>query len=84
MTGEVIEWFKTLPLFIELDEFRVIHACWNKDSFDSIKPKLNSDNTLTDDLFVKASQEGSNEFNAIETLLKGLEISLPEVYSFND
>ncbi len=33
---------------------------------------------------LKASQQGSDEFNAIETLLKGLEIPLPEGYSFND
>lgn len=83
-TGEVIDWFKKLPVFIELDGFRVVHACWNQDFFDFIKPKLNSDNTLTDDLYVKASEEGSEEFKAVETLLKGLEIPLPEGCSFKD
>ena len=83
-TDEVIQWFKTLPLYIELNEFRVIHACWNQDSFDVIKPKLIPDNTLTDELYVAASEEGSDEFKAIETLLKGLEIPLPEPFSFND
>ena len=83
-TGEVIEWFKTLPIFIELNEFRVIHACWNQDSLDFMKPKLTIDNTLSDDLFITASEEGSDEFKAIETLLKGLEIPLPEPFSFND
>ena len=83
-TTEVIEWFKTLPLYIESNEFRVIHACWNQEHFDRIKPKLNPDNTLSDELFVKASEEGSEEFLAIETLLKGMEIALPESFSFKD
>lgn len=29
---DVIEWFKTLPLFLDLDGIRVIHACWHSAS----------------------------------------------------
>jgi hypothetical protein len=83
-TKEAIEWFKTLPLFIELDNFRVIHACWNQGHFDFIKPLLDIDNTLTDDLYIKASNKGSKEYDAIEVLLKGLEIPLPNGSSFKD
>ena len=49
-TGEVIAWFKTLPLFIELPDFRVVHACWNDQVLAGIKPLLNPDNTLSDEL----------------------------------
>jgi len=83
-TTDVINWFKTLPLFIELDGFRVIHACWHDGTLEGIKPHLNADNTIPDDLFVKASEVGSNEYDAIETLLKGIEISLPEGSFFKD
>lgn len=83
-TKETIDWFKTLPLFIELDGFRAIHACWNQDNFDFIKPLLNLDNTFSDDLFIKASVEGSKEYDAIEVLLKGLEIPLPNGSFFAD
>ena len=83
-TKEVIDWFKTLPIFIELDDFRAIHACWNQDNFDLIKPLLNSDNTLTNDLYIKASKEGSKEYDAVEVLLKGMEIPLPEGSFFSD
>ena len=26
-----IEWFRTLPLWLDLDGIRVVHACWNGD-----------------------------------------------------
>ena len=31
-TLDQINWMKTLPLFLELEEFRVVHACWNSKS----------------------------------------------------
>ncbi len=83
-TIDVINWFKTLPLFIELDSFRVIHACWHNETLEMIKPQLNTDNTLSDELFIKGCQTNSNEYDAFETLLKGIEIPLPEGASFAD
>lgn len=81
---DVINWFKTLPLFIETDGFRVIHACWNERLIEQITPLLNDDNCLTDDFLEKANNKGSFEYNAVETLLKGVEIPLPQGITFND
>ena len=39
---------------------------------------------LDDDLLVAASRKGSEEFEAVETLLKGREIGLPDGKSFSD
>jgi hypothetical protein len=83
-TDEVIEWFKTLPLFLELNDFRVIHACWNEQALKIIKPQLNPYNTLNDELLIKTSKPETEEFNAIETLLKGLEIPLPDGKGYHD
>ena len=35
--NEYLEWFKTLPLFIETESYRVVHAYWNKDHIEFIK-----------------------------------------------
>jgi len=83
-TQDVINWFKTLPLFIELDEFRVIHACWNDKVLEEIKPKLNTDNTLPEKLYIDANKVGTGVYEAIEVLLKGIEITLPEGSFFKD
>ena len=83
-TIDLINWFRTLPLFIELNEFRVIHACWHDETIKRIKPQLNSNHTLPDELFVKGSQAGSVEYDIFETLLKGIEIPLPDGFQFLD
>ena len=75
----VIEWFKTLPLWLDLDGLRVVHACWD---FDLIS-KL-GDPILTDDLLQQSSIKDTWQYDAIETILKGKEIPLPEGCSFND
>jgi hypothetical protein len=81
---ETIDWFKTLPLFLELSGIRVIHACWNDKAIASIESKLDPQNRLDDQFLIAANEKGSVEFEAVETLLKGLEIRLPEGYSFKD
>jgi hypothetical protein len=75
----VIEWFKTLPLWLDLDGLRVVHACWDFDLINRIDKPI-----LTEDLLQQSSITGTWQNDAIETILKGKEIPLPEGYSFND
>ena len=90
--NEIIEWFKTLPLWLELGGIRVIHACWNEGYMAELKQKwgLKRDQTFTDELFVvstKEAKKGTAEhpaFIAVEALCKGLETQLPDGYSFKD
>lgn len=83
---EVVEWFKTLPLFLETAHFRAIHACWIQDAISSVRQYLNSDNTLKEEHLEESSAENPYSpdglFKIIETLLKGVEIKLPGSRSF--
>ncbi|MFT6906425.1 MAG: hypothetical protein ACJAS1_003092 [Oleiphilaceae bacterium] len=83
-----IEWFKTLPLFLELLEVRAVHACWSDYEINKIKHYLMHDNTikteLFDEFYVNANTKGTNEFDAVEVLLKGLEVPLPKGEKFKD
>lgn len=81
---EFITWFKTLPLFLDLDGLRVIHACWDKQSLETIEPLLNADNTLTPEAWNDVTEKGTGAFESAETLLKGLEIPLPSGVEFFD
>ncbi|WP_266278358.1 metallophosphoesterase [Methylophaga sp. OBS3] len=74
---EFISWFKTLPVFLDLEGLRVIHACWDEKSLKNIKPLLKSDNTLKNLAWYDVTEKGTDAFEAAETLLKGLEIPLP-------
>ncbi len=81
---EVIAWFKTLPLWLDLGAIRVVHACWNDAYMSRLKSHLGPNNTLTDDLMVLASRDGHWVFEAVEALCKGLEVILPDGLSFHD
>jgi hypothetical protein len=80
---EVIDWFKTLPLWLELEGFRVVHACWDPRWIAQLNAQHEGDR-LTDDLLHTASQPDTWEFEAVETLLKGKEVPLPTGVGFRD
>ena len=79
-----IEWMLDLPVWIERPEFRVIHACWSPRHVSAIRPHLRDGFRLTREMVDQASRKGSEMHEAIETLLKGEEISLPDGLSFFD
>ena len=82
---ETIEWFRTLPLWLEVDGVRVVHACWDEPFMQTLRDNHPSVNEyLNDDLLVAASRKGSDEHEAVETLLKGKEVELPRGQSFHD
>lgn len=73
---EHVNWFRSLPLFIEKEHFRVVHACWDHDWIQWLQEKYPTG--LMDKEFLHASfTVGTDEFYAIERLLKGPEIRLP-------
>lgn len=77
-TQSAIKWFKTLPLFIEFGEFRIVHACWDNKSIEFLGPGLFENNSLKPDMFQSVFKAHTREYLAIEILLKGPEITLPE------
>lgn len=81
--AEVLAWFMQLPLWLEPGS-RVIHACWHEPSMTALKDHLNDDNTLTPELLVKATNEQDPCFEAVEVLLKGQELEIPNGGSFFD
>lgn len=91
---EIIDWFLSLPLWLELDGIRVVHACWHPKFMAYLAPQLAKGNRLTEALMVLASQEpddGADKdtpapsvFKAVEALTKGIEIPLPPPHTFKD
>ena len=75
--AEQVEWFKTWPLWLDLDEgVRVIHACWHEPSMRVVEQALEANGLTDDDIFVEAATEGTELYNAVEILLKGPEMTL--------
>ena len=78
--AEYIEWFQSLPMWLDLDGLRVIHACWDE----AAMANLPDGPTLTTDVLIAATQKGTPEYEAIETLLKGPEIPINPPYHDKD
>ena len=82
--ADAIAWFKTLPLWLDLGGIRVVHACWHDGHMNTLAPLLAPGHRLSDALIVAASRKNSPAYVAVEALLKGLEIPLPDGLHFHD
>ena len=80
--NEWIKWFYTLPLFLEIDGIRIVHACWDQLHMDWLKKKC--DGKLTTELLLNAHDKNSQAHTVIEEILKGKEINIPEHCAWHD
>ena len=80
----MIKWFKTLPVYLDLPELRVVHACWHPKYLKTVGSLTDYKNRLLPEAWEASSRKGSLAYDTIETLLKGLEIPLPEGHYFLD
>lgn len=80
---ESIAWFKTLPLYLEAESFRAVHATYDHDSIATLK-RLTNNGILSDDQYLELANKDSELFKAVEITCKGKEIALPEGQSFFD
>lgn len=71
-----IDWFQTLPMWLDLGGLRVVHACWHPASMDVL-----GDGTLHHEIVAAASGEPLHE--ATEIVLKGPEIPMG-AYAYAD
>ena len=78
---DLIDWFKSLPIFLDFGVVRAIHACWDESAIERIKPYLNADNSLKEEHWINAFDETHELYELCEILLKGPErdIDIPFV-----
>lgn len=81
-----IDWLKTLPICLEMDGLRFIHAVWDKPSLAYLRESgiLASDNTIHLERWHEIMEEGTRGCDSMEILAKGVEYRLPEGVSFLD
>lgn len=75
-----IPWFKGLPMYVETEGFRAVHACWHGSDLAKLEGK-----SLEDISFLReAANKDTEAGGAVETVLKGIEIPLPPGAGFID
>ncbi len=73
-----LDWFRSLPLWLDLDGLRVVHACWD----DTRMAKISG--PVTDEFLYSACLPGGHLFEPVEAILKGKEARLPPGATFRD
>jgi hypothetical protein len=82
-TEEVLDWMRGLPLFIETEGFRAVHAAWIQPAIDDLRRQA-GDGALSMDQLIRAGRKGDALYDLAEAVAKGPEARLPHPYSFVD
>lgn len=82
--AKALHWFRTLPMWLELDGLRAVHACWDQSSMAIISAAMQEFHGVTDDFMHAACDESNPLHAAVEIILKGKEVALPTGVSFAD
>ena len=82
--SDVIEWFRSLPLWLELDGLRVVHAVWCPSMVERVAGEHDACALLSDDFLHASNEKNTWQFDAVELLLKGQEVELPRGVEYFD
>jgi hypothetical protein len=81
---DAVNWFKSLPVWLDLPGLRVVHACWHEPSRETLISLLDERGCLTGTGIRESYRYGTDAHAAVEILLKGPEQRLPEGIHFFD
>jgi len=70
------QWMMTLPVFLEFETFRVVHACWHQGIISQLLNKTSSNIINTEFLYHSAVRD-TFEWTVMDRLLRGTQIKLP-------
>ena len=76
----IIDWFTTIPMWLDLDGLRVVHACWSADHIEHLESVAGPGNTLTERIVIDGTTKDTPTYRAIEAVLKGPEVELDGVW----
>ena len=68
-----LPWLRTLPLFLELEKIRIVHAVWHFSSIEILKKTMVSDDTFIEETMKEKSPYG----DAVKRIISGIKIKVP-------
>lgn len=71
-----LDWFLSLPVYLEFDDFRVVHACWDELTIREVEAKFGQ--VKLDKAFIQKSADlGRLEGRFMDRLTRGTGLNLP-------
>lgn len=71
-----LDWFHEIPLFIEKEHFRVVHACWDHGAIEKLKQHSPS-HSISKEMLYETLDENSFSARVIDKLTRGTALNLP-------
>ncbi len=82
--AEIVAWFQTLPLWLELPELCVVHACWSESCMDYLRPTLGDSGIIPPPLYPASTRNGQPFCEAIREICKGAEGAVAQEFLDKD
>ncbi len=73
---DFLQWIMEMPLFLDYEQFRVVHACWSQlhiDRFVSVQ----GGNQIDEDYLHRSAHYGTAEWETMDRLLRGTHLKMP-------
>ena len=71
------DWIRELPLFLDLGEIRIVHACWSESAIELIK-KAETEGVSRKSIFRKVYKKPKSALSkSVLTLTKGIDFKMP-------
>ena len=75
---EALRWFRTLPISLDLGSIRIVHACWDPEEITLLETQLAGPDRFSPTFLANAVDSEHPVGTAIERVLKGPEVTLPD------
>lgn len=75
--NEFLDWFIDLPLFLEYEHFRVVHACWDQSMIDEYLQRYGT-NKIHRDMLAESVNTESFLYKFLDRMLRGTSLKLPD------
>jgi len=79
-----LDWFRELPVALDLGDLRVVHACWDAAGIETINSVLQTGDRFGCSFLDSACDGATPSGRAVERVLKGPEVALPDNLSVSD
>lgn len=74
---EFLDWFISLPLFLDYENFRVVHACWDQGMIDEYLHRYGS-NRIEKSMLPESVNPQSFLYQFLDRTLRGTSLKLPD------
>jgi hypothetical protein len=80
---DYLDWFMTLPLYYETEDFRAVHACLDRGNISFLRSELENDR-LNEEILHQSVIKEKDLYTTFYETLQGKEIPMPGGSSFSD